>query len=168
MKIAMLLLIAFLACSETAEEPIPAELPMPTITIAKDGWNRGAKTYYYDHPAAHVFRTASLTLESDIPMPADTYILLHDHALSRGSINPYRLVRICEGHTRSAPVVYWRVCQGYGPFSTLEPEIRPMEERAEHLPYYSFQDGIELPVNYRFNPYKVGDPASKHLGTWCP
>lgn len=145
----LLFCLALLACSETVEEPDP----IPTISMSDKA--RGWGSRKPGQAPTHIFRDAWLTLESDIPMPADTYILVDD-----------RLVLICEGHTKSLHVFYWRVCQAGGPFSSLEPEIRPMEERARHLPYN--RDGIELTVGYRFNPYKVGELASIHLGTWCP
>ena len=157
-RLILLLLLPLLACSETPEEEI-----IPSVSIRT--WSSGTKIFGESPP--RLFRVVTLDLESNIPMPADTYVLLHHEHRVNDNRTPYRFVLICEGHTTSQQVFYYSVCLTEGPLTTLEPEIRPMHERAALLPHDG--DTFELPVGYRFNPYHVGDPASvRFKRPWCP
>ena len=152
MKIAMLLLIVLLACSETDNRPILElpEQPVPIITFndsAGHGYGPANKTMLQRH--------VSYYLVSDIPMPAATYILVND-----------RLFRMEEGETRLT-VVFKKICTAFLDYDhpMFTGEITPAHERFQHLPYHL--DGIHLPEGYRFNPYKVGDKPSITAGLWC-
>ena len=152
-RILVLLLITLLACSETEERPLPGpEPPVPTITIANRGYGWGRSFA----GGTTVERDTFFSIASDIPMPADTYILVND-----------QLFRMEEGETE-LEIVFTETC----PYITIDYEqptfmgkIKPADERLRHLPYR--RGGIQLPEGYRFNPYKVGGHASITTGLWC-
>ena len=123
MKIAMLLLIALLACSETEERPLPESEPhVPVITIAERGygWGRGFAS------ETTLERSSNFWIASDIPMPVATYILVND-----------RLVRMEEGETE-IKLVFTKTCPylipGYE-HPRFVGEIKPAHHRFRHLPY---------------------------------
>ncbi len=122
-RILVLLLITLLACSETENRPIP-EPPAPTISISG---SRARGTGRRPVEPDYIVRSASFWIESDIPMPRTTYILISD-----------QFVRMAEGEI-ATEVVFEKSCP-YDDFAYSAPKfeatIKPMHERPPHLPYH--------------------------------
>ena len=144
-RLILLLLLPLLACSETEREP---EEVVPTIGIHLDpSWIGTYTPIAHKYLTGHFVRSASFYLESDIPMPADTYILVNAE-----------LVRIRKGELRSEVIYRGTVCDKSNPPEETQFEIRPMDERS----YW-----YNPPPGRYFRPYKIGEPSAILVDDWC-
>ncbi len=144
-RLILLLLIPTFACSETEGDP---EAMVPTISIHLDTSWIGTYTPIEHRDRTGFFvRSASFYLESDIPMPADTYILVNAE-----------LVRIRKGKSRSEVNYRGTVCDKSNPPEETQFEIRPMDERS----YW-----YNPPPGRYFRPYKIGEPSAILVDDWC-
>lgn len=137
----LLLLLSFLACGDLGENGVP------TVHLIRD-YNGDLQIIYGISDWA-VWQTFGFHVQSDIPMPTDTYILVGRS-----------LVHMPLGAVQSELMDY--TIEVYPEREQLPKTgtitIQPPEKRADVLPKNAAEK--LLLVGYSFNPYKVGNPAS--------
>lgn len=142
MKKLILLVLLLPSCGDLGENGVP------TVHLIKD-YETNPRIMYHRYPNWSAWKQFGYHVQSDIPMPTDTYILVG-----------HSLVHMPLGAVQSE-LRYFTM--------EVDPEreelpktetitIQPPEKRADVLPKSAA--GKLLLVGYPFNPYKVGNPAS--------
>ncbi len=138
----LLLLLSLLACGDLGENGLP------TVHLIKD-YETSPGIMYHRYPNWSAWKQFGYHVQSDIPMPTDTYILVG-----------HSLVHMPLGAVQSELMDY--TIEVYPEREQLPKTgtitIQPPEKRADVLPKSAA--GKLLLVGYPFNPYKVGNPAS--------
>ncbi|MDE0040896.1 MAG: hypothetical protein OXT74_02580 [Candidatus Poribacteria bacterium] len=138
---------------------------MPTISFSQNGWS-GTNTR-----TDNITRMIGFKLESDIPIPNRTYILLEDPKTDTRAFVP-----MGKGSVETEWVELEKICPAWSydySLPYLQLQIMPPNERDRHVPYHhkDFTSGggyITLPSDYQFNPYNVGERSTFSSGSrWC-